>query len=176
MDKQTCQNHLAKPTNHRFIEREKYAVNSLSTKSCCAWKMAAYPYIHKPSIKSIHLEITRHRSAISEPLHSHPKQACLLQILGLPVRSHLWCSVRTAIIAPTWHSCRSIMLSWSQKKNNRLHVLKLHNFNKSPTSVPLSCPLSPAMSPHPQAKSARRSVIMDRTKPSITIRNLCSMT
>lgn len=88
--------------------------------------MAAYLNIHKPSIKSINLEITRHKSAIPEPLHSRPKQACLLQILGLPVRSHLWCSVRIAIIAKTCHSCRSIVLFWSRKKSNRLHVLKLH--------------------------------------------------
>lgn len=105
--------------------------------------MAAYLDIHKPSTSSIHLEITRHNSTI-QAHHSCPKQACLLQILSLPVRSRLWCSVRIAIIAPTCHSCRSIMLFfWSWKKSNRLHVLKPHNFYKSPTSVPLSCPSLP---------------------------------
>lgn len=89
MDKQTCQNHLTKLTNHGFIERQKQALKRLSTQLLCL-EMAAYLHIHKPSIKSIHLEITRHESAIPEPLHFRPNEACLLQILGLPVRSHLW--------------------------------------------------------------------------------------
>lgn len=87
----------------------KQDVNGHCLKSCGSWKMAAYLDIHKPSTSSIHLEITRHKSTI-QPHHSCPKQACLLQILSLPVRSRLWCSVRIAIIAPTCHSCGSIML------------------------------------------------------------------
>lgn len=42
----------------------KNDVNRLPIKSCCFWKMAAYLDIQKPSINSIHLEITRHESAI----------------------------------------------------------------------------------------------------------------
>lgn len=130
MDKQTCQNHFTKLTNHTFIGRAKQAVICLFTKSCCAWKMAAYLYIHKPSIKSIQLEITQHESAIPEAPHFRSKQASLLQILGLPVHSHLWCSVRIEIIAPTCHSCRSIMPFRSREKSNQQHILKLHNFRK----------------------------------------------
>lgn len=95
-----------------------------------------------------------------------PKQARWLQILSLPVRSHLWCSVRIAIIAPTCHSCRGIILFWSRKKL-WLRVLKLYNLNKSPTSLPLPCPLLPSL-PNYASAGTTGSVIMCK-KPSITI-------
>lgn len=94
-----------------------------------------------------------------------PKQASLLQILSLPVRSHLWCSVRIAIIAPTCLSCRGIILFWSQKKL-WLRVLKLYNLNKSPTSVPRSCPLLPPLPNY--ASAGTRGSVSTRKKPSIT--------
>lgn len=92
--------------------------------------------------------------------HFCPKQECLLQILGLPVRSHLWCRIRIAIIAPTCHSRRSIILFWSQKQL-WLRILKLYNLNKSPTSVPLSCPLLPSLPNYVSAGTS--SVIVGKT-------------